>query len=259
MTSSLHRICILAVIMVVLTALAGCTPVPRRYKSHPELSQRKGDIRTIGLLPPVINMYEEQYKRMLVPHEEWSSAAVEAVTKALAAEMTANGLRLVMITTDDPELKEVAALYSAVDNSIQLEPLPKEVHTFDYSMGPLQGAMDRYKVDAVWIVRGFNLLPTAGVKLGEGLGLMLSILSMGSINSGPALWPQRFRLSLALVDKNGRVLYYGIADEHGAGWPIQEPLGEAAPAKGEIDLRDPQMAQQCIKAALSGYSGEAMP
>ena len=261
--------------MVLLMALVGCASSPT-HRAHPELLQRMAGIRTVGLLPPVISMYELQSSK-LVPHEEWSSAAVEAVTKAIAAEMTSSGLRLVMITADDPELKEMDALYNAVGFSIQRhawgrDPFPEKVRTFDYSVGPLQGVMDRYNIDAIWIVRGINLLPTPGARMMEGLEIAVGILgSLGRVYV-PIYITKKLELSVAMVDRSGNVLYYGMVDDNKTGQAAKERPGEAAPAKGELDparpegqeyleddLRDPRVARHYIRAALSGYRGKAVP
>src|SRR5512134_344893 len=82
---------LLWLLLVIMTAAAGCASIPA-YKAHPELLQRKGGIRTIGLLSPAVGMYEEQPRfglNKLEQHDEWSPAAVEAVANAFISETAA--------------------------------------------------------------------------------------------------------------------------------------------------------------------------
>jgi hypothetical protein len=268
-------------------AIVGCASVPT-YKAHPELTQRKGEIRTIGLLPPVISMYEEQPKfgmNTLVPHDEWSPAAVDSVMKAFAKEAAANGWTLKTITTDDPELKEMVELFGAVQFSIlrhswdvptnampPREPFPEKVRTLDYSVGPLPTAMERYQIDTICIIRGFNMLPTSGARLKEGLEITLSVLAAMGGAPVPVFTLKKLGLSVTLVDKNGNVLYFGMVDDNTVGQALPERPGETASAKGELDPKSPAdqaylendlrnflVARHYIKAALSGYRGEAEP
>lgn len=282
------RAALLGLLLVIMTAAAGCASVPS-YKAHPELLQRKGGIRTIGLITPAVGMYEEQPRfglNKLEQHEEWSSAAVEAVAAAFSAEMAAQGYTVVTVAADDPELKEAAELFSAVEFSIQRhawdvptdtmpprEPFPEKVKILDYSVGPLQAVLEKHNVDAVWVVRGFNLLPTTGAVLKEGLEVMVGILAAAG---GPVFLPtalfRKIELRTALVDRNGTVLYYGVADDQG-GWPTQEsPSGSVPAGRGELepvrsaehvnlekDLRDPRVARYYIRAALSGFREGTAP
>ena len=274
-------------LLVLMLAAAGCASVPS-YKAHPELLQRKGGIRTIGLLAPTVSLYEEQPRfglNKLEQHDEWSPAAVEAVTKAFSAEMAAQGYTVVTVAADDSELKEAAELFSAVEFSIQRhawdvptdtmpprEPFPEKVKTLDYSIGPLQAALEKHNVDAVWIVRGFNLLPTTGAVLKEGLEVMVGILAAAGGAVFPTAQFRKIELRTALVDRNGTVLYYGVADDQG-GWPTRESPDGSVPARsGELepvrseehvnlekDLRDPRVARHFIRAALSGFREGTAP
>jgi hypothetical protein len=252
----------LSLLAAVLTAVAGCASVPL-HRTHPELPQRKGDIITVGFLPPVITVFEEQAQfglNKLVLHPEWSPSAEEAVSRALAEEMTVDQIPLVPISADDHEVKDLVDLYAAVEFSIQRhawekesgrfpprEPFPEKVRSFDYSLGPAREVMERYQVDAVWVVRGFNLLPTTGARIKDGIEIALAILS----GVGGARTYKKIELRVALVDRIGSVLYYGTTNDWVGRPEEQTYLG--------VDLRDPRVARHYINAALKEYRMEASP
>ena len=268
-----------------LTAAAGCASAPT-YRASPELPQKRSGIRTVGLLPPVIELSEEQPRfglNKLVEQVLWSAAAVDTVTRAFSEQMADDHIQLVQISTNDTEVNELVDLYKAVEYSINRhawekelgemvprETFPEKVRAFDYSLGPAKKLMERYHVDAVWFVRGFNRLPTTGTKVKEGLETLLSIMAAVGGHAAPAIQYKKVELRVALIDRDGNVLYYGVADEERAGQPVGELPGESAPA-GElpaltserpylsIDLRDPLVARHYIKAALSGYRAGAAP
>jgi hypothetical protein len=280
------RVLLLSLLAAVLAATAGCASAPP-YRTHPELPRRKSGIAAVGVLPPSITMFEEQARFGLneaIPHDEWSSAAVDAVARAFAEEMAADHVPLVPIPAEDPEAKEFVAIYSAVEFSIlrhafekntgeilPREPFPEQIRTLDYSLGPVAELMDRHHVDAVWIVRGFNLLPTTGATVKHGVDITLSILSaLGGIVV-PVIDLQKIQLRVALVDRTGSILYYGVADDRTAS-PDAEPPIQASPADGgpvpvspeeptypPVDLRDPRAARHYLQAALSAYRGAAAP
>lgn len=269
----------------VLAAVTGCASVPKQ-RSHPDLLRKTGGIRTVGLLAPRIDMFEEQARfgiNRTVPHDEWAPSAADAVSRAFAAEMKRVGWTLVPIGRDAAESREVAELFNAVDFSIQRhamgkesgampprEPFPGKTREFDYSVGPLTGTMVRDNIDAVWIVRGFNLLPTTGAALKDGLETLAAILSAAGGGPGVAFTLKKLELRVALVDGTGRVLYYATADAGDAqsAGAADEPAaatgGPEAPAPGDdgparSDLRDPRAAGNVVRAALSGLRKEKSP
>lgn len=270
-----------------LAAAAGCASAPS-YRTNSEFLRRSGGIRTVGLLPPVVSMSEERARfgmNDLVPQAAWSSAAADVVSRVFAEEMAAGCVSLVAIGTEDPEAKELDELYNAVDFSVRrhawekrsdefvpLEPFPEKVRAFDWSLGPAGEFMERNGVDAIWIVRGYNLLPTTGARVKEGVEFILGVLAAaGGHGGGPTLTYRRIELRAALVDRAGSVLYYGVADER-AGFPTEERPREPAaagdpPGPGPmedrasltVDLRDPRVARHYIKAALAGYRAKGSP
>jgi hypothetical protein len=276
-TSRLVRFVLPAVILIVMS---GCASVPS-YRECPDLPHKAGGIRTVGLLPPVIAMSEEQARfgaNRVVPNEAWSEAADQAVSAAFAREMAAVHVPLVPIALDDADVKELAALYAAVDFSIRRhswetktgvfppqEPFAEKLDHLDYSLGAATGIMERYQVDAIWVVRGFNLLPTAGAQAKHGAEVTLAVLAALGGVAVPVTELRKIELRAALIGRDGTVLYYGLADER-AGSPEPEPPatagtdaeGRSAGSAGEstyieVDLRDQRAARHYVAAALAGY------
>ena len=70
----------LALLAIILSATTGCASKPP-FRTHPELPWRGGAIRTVGVLPPAIQMAEEQAgvaANKVVPSLEWSAVADRA-------------------------------------------------------------------------------------------------------------------------------------------------------------------------------------
>lgn len=117
---------LLALLALFLTTALGCASAPLRHRAYPDLAQRKGSIRTVGLLPPEISMFEEVSGGRLVPRAEWSLAAIEKISNIFTEVMAADRIQVVPIRTDDLEMKDLADLYNAVEFSIQRHAWEKE-------------------------------------------------------------------------------------------------------------------------------------
>ncbi len=273
-TPSFFVVCLLIIIMV---SVAGCASAPL-YRKHSDLSQKRRTIRTVGLLPPVISMYEYQASLgvKLVPKDEWSPAAAGEITKAFIAEMTATPSPLVVIGwKEEKDFDEMVELFGPVDFSLKQhayesksgemppgEPFPEKMRFLEYSLGPAREAMARKAVDAVWIVRGFNNVPTLGAKVKEGVEILLDVVS--ALGRAPAVtWILiKIELGVALVDRDGTILFYNRIDDQKIGPVNQESPDRAADRPvgheyGEEDLRNPRVARHYIKTLLQDFRAEA--
>jgi hypothetical protein len=269
-----RTICVLA---AVAATAAGCaSPL---YRTHPDLSPRKSTIRNAGLLPPAIAMYEEQYRFKLVPREEWSREATDAVRKAFIEEMTAAGFPVAAIDGGDRELSEAADLFGAVDFSIGRhvyedalkETFPEKVRVFDYSLGAAGETMERHRVDAVWFVTGTNLLPTVGTQIADAIEVLMAIA--GGIGRVPTFSSSLMKLEFraALVDKSGTVLFYCRVSETDLWQAAQDrdrvdpsrtregPVPEGDDAFVRDDIRDPRIARRCVRALISEFRKATVP
>jgi hypothetical protein len=268
---SLPPACLLAAFLIVV---AGCS-VPLAYRAHPDLPYKKSTIRTVGLLPPMMALYEERAGSTPVPRDDWSREAAETVFAAFIDEMTANKQPLVLIGNEDRDLVDLADLFSAVDYAVQrhevlgrgpAEPLPGGTRPFDYSLGPAKQAMERHQVDAVWFVAGFTVLPASAAQAGNAVQATTGIPRTQTGQPASALLPARSELRAALVDMSGAVLFYGTINEGnlsrierdslgGAGAPKEgrEPARSAENSPAGWDLRDQKTAHRFVTALFSEY------
>lgn len=235
MLFSFRMFCLL---VMLLTTAAGCASA-QSYRTPLELPQRKAAIRNVGLLPPMIKVFEEQVRFNLVLHDDWSREATESLRKAFVDEMAADRLPLTVISGESHEVNDMADLFKAVDFSIGRhaydnawkETFPEKVRSFDYSLGPAREMMEQHQVDAVWIVTGYNLLPTLGAQWTDAFNILLAI---NPYSTGPlVLTKVEFRA--ALVNKSGTILFYYKE------WPFPG------------DLRDPNFARPLVRELLSEY------
>ena len=274
----------LCVLLAAALTAAGCSPATS-FRSRSDLARRTGGIKTVGIVTPGIRMFEEQPRfgmNQLVKHDEWAPAAVDAMGKALAAELERQGLKAVAVAEDEAELKEAMALFNAVNFSIQRhawsdphgamvprEPFPEKMQAFDYTLGPLREGLVRSGIDAVWFVQGYNLLPTHGTRLKEGLEVMVAVIGALALVPVPVFTLKKVNLTIALVDRDGNILYTAAVDDQRTGQAVKERPGQPLPPRGELDpprpaeqeflendLRDPLVARHFIKALLAGYRGE---
>ena len=264
-----------ACLSAVLTLVAaGCAGAPV-YRTNPDWPQRKGSIKTIGLLPPMISVYEEQFRyglNQVVLHDDWTREAADAVRNAFIEESSARHLPVKVIDGDDRDWTDLLDLYVAVDLSItrhvwedhglfyrdagvihtpplpydnlkDMEPFPEKARTFDYSLGDARETMERQQVDAAWIISGFNLLPTAGAQARDVADYFFSTIgSLAGSPTNPSVM-RKLEIRAALVDQSGQIVFYAILDDSNV--PGEEGAKE--------DLRDPGLARRYVRALLSAY------
>jgi hypothetical protein len=160
----------------------------------------------------------------------------------------------------------MADLFKAVEFSIGRhaydtafrETFPEKAQSFDYSLGPAREMMEEHQVDAVWMVSGYNLLPTVGAQLTDMTEILLALVtSYGGGHAPRILTKVEFRA--ALVDKNGLILFYykdwpsagGVRDPPFARGSESDMRGASDATAG--DVRDPRFARALVRELLSNY------
>lgn len=259
---------------LVLIVVAGCASDPR-YRAYSELPQKKASFRSMGLLPSILTVYQEQAGYKLVSQEGWSRDAEESIRAAFIEEAANEHFPVTVVNLQYPEADEISGLFSALDYSISRhaysspEKFPEGVSSRDYSVGPVGDLMDRYHLDALWLVGGLNLIPTTGTKIQDALGVAISIASgLGSRGGGAVyIGLKKLELRAALVDRSGKVLFYcRIDDDY---FRTVQNLESSAIGKGDQkaaiewpdnqDLRDRKTARLYIRALLAEYAKAARP
>jgi hypothetical protein len=261
----------LRMLLLIVALGSGCTAA-LPYRAHPELPHRTARIRTVGIVPPAISAYEEQAWRKATPDDNRSRQAERTVQTALGDEMAALNIPFVLIEGGDPDLDDMADLFSAVDFTMNLygylgstngnaeswiEAFPGKDRFPEYALGPAKEAMARHGVDAVWFVSGYNLFPTTGARVKDAIETLVSLVPRygpGFLNPGVRM---KYEVRAALVDREGTILYYGKINESIVG---SQGAGDIDGGfRDRKDLRDRESARRYLKALLSGYGKAEAP
>jgi hypothetical protein len=219
-----------------------CAPPAYRvaYRAHPELEIRSKNIRIPGLAPPDIKIYELTAGGIQELRDDWSSMGKENVLRALIESFNKKQYRIKTITINEEiseEMEDIQALYRAVNASILLHTygpyvFPEKQKNFDYSIGSIEGILQRFGADAIIFVYGFDEISTSGRKA-------LTVLSIiAGAFTGVAIMPRAgiTTVSVALVDASGAILWYSIRS-----------------SEGRYDLRDLDSASMLLKDILSDF------
>ncbi len=163
MSLILKRSLIFLSVLYLLFIALGCAPPA--YRAHPELEMRFKDIKTTGLIPPDIKIYELTAGGVRELRDDWSDKGRENVIKALIEGFKEKEVEIKALTIDkdiEEEIEDIQALYRAVSMSIQLHTynqqfiFPEKMKRFDYSIGPIERILNTYGADALIFVYGFD-------------------------------------------------------------------------------------------------------
>jgi len=125
---------------------------------------------------------------------------------------------------------------------------------------------------AVWVVRGFNAVPTVGAQVKEGIEVLLAILSAMGRTPVPLNIMIKIELSVALVDKDGAILFYnrinsdkieadsqGYLEQIAVTEEFRKSDSPVGPTYGELDLRNSPVARRYLRALLSNFLSGKVP
>ena len=228
------------VVLALAAASGGCVSA---YRAHPELDARIKGIKTIGIFPADIRIYELTAGDVEELRDDWSLQGRENVMKAAPELLRKNKAQTKIIGTQkgtEDEIEDVQALYRTVSYTILQYtygeyPLPQKHKNFDYTVGPIKKLLDPHGVDAVLLLHGFDEISSGGRKALRALSMVTGLLTGVQMRAGVT------GISAALVDKNGTVLWYNIKTDEGG-----------------YDLRNPGSARGMLKSILSDFP-EATP
>lgn len=206
------------------------------YRAHPELTARARTIKAPAVVPPNIKLYSLSAGGVEELRDDWSAAGRDNVLKGIQESLKRQPVNLKSPAPDRDTLEtleEVQALFRVVSQSI-LErtyssyPFLTKVEHFDYSIGPIDKILQKYRADALILTYGFDQISTGGRKALQTVGAILPFV--GGPSSGAT------GLSVALVDRSGTILWYKIDGD-----------------RGGHDLRDPRSASKFVTAMLSDF------
>lgn len=219
----------------IFASVIGCAPAS--YRAHPELDTLVRSIKTIGIIPADIRIYELSAGDVEELRDDWSDQGRENVTRAALAGLKNYNVQAKSLTIRkgfEDEMEDIQALYWAVSASILYytyneQGIPEKRKNFVYSVGPMKKFLDAHGVDAVLLVSGYDEISSGGRKALRALSMVTGIITGVTKRSGMT------GMSAALVDKSGTVLWYNINVQEGG-----YDLRDAGDAKGmvKVVLRD---------------------
>lgn len=231
-----------APLLVTCLILSGCI-ANKSVRTNPELATKARQIRKIAIAPPDVKAYEVAAGGVPELMDTWSAQATENVIKALQAHLGGAQLQVILLEKDDnPELKEVLALFPAVSYSIKAHTYPDKnpdyfpdcASRFDYSLGSLEALLAPSGADALLLVVGVDQFATSGKKALNVLGAVTG--AVAAAFTGIVIVPrgEGTVLQLALADRSGTILWFNIKG-------------------GQSDLRVPATTAAFVREALDAF------
>jgi hypothetical protein len=209
---------------------------------HPEASDRARAFRTTAILPPDIKVYSVSAGGVREPRDDWSAAGRDHVIAAVREGLKGHLVEVRPSPSDketQEQIDDVQALYRAVAGSIGEHAYPvgfnafrHKLERFEYSVGPVDRLLQKYRADALLIVHGYDEVSSGGRR---ALRTVSWILPIGNqVESDGAA------LTIALVDRSGTVLWFDLASRAGG-----------------TDFRDRASMVEAVKVLLAKYPGAA--
>lgn len=196
---------VLAAVVVGIIATA-CTSATQRL--HPDFPVYRQPMRTMLVIAPKIDIFETLTDGSPIYRRTLSRDAQRAAQHAVISQLEARRFAVRTPDADDSlsaELSDIASLFRSVNRSIQLHTIgpqvfPRKRERFDYRIGSVTEVLDTYAVDGLVLV------------LGHQTGLDR---------------PDRNWISIAVVEPQGRIVWYGLHGDHDR-FDIHVPSGMEA-------------------------------
>jgi hypothetical protein len=201
------------------------------YRARPEFVQTARAVRTVGLVSPVVKVFELTAGGQTVLKDEWSTQGRKAVTDSLQRALAEKGWKVKVVEPTPQikeELEEMRLLYGDVGPSIvratyAYPVFPEKYKNFDYSVGPVKRLLEHAGVDLLVLAYGYDEISSGGRGVVNALNALLGTGSTGGDSF----------LNVALIDRNGKVLWFDVEM-----------------ARGSFDLRDPASADGFVRRIL---------
>lgn len=242
MSYSKKNLPVLLTILFLLLMIFGCAAPACR--THPEFETRSKTIKTVGMFPPDIKIYQLTAGDVRELMDDWCAKGKENVTKSIVEGFKEKPIQLKSLTLDEEskeEIEDIVALYEAVSVSIYLHTyspaflFPEKQKNFDYSIGSVEEVLKKCKADALIFVYGSCEISTGGRQALMATGILLT--GVTGVYVGPRAGITT--ISVALIDKSGSILWYSVKSDKGS-WGY--------------DLRNPESAEKLVKSILSDFS-----
>jgi hypothetical protein len=199
----------LSLVWLVMIA-SGCAPALRTV--HPELESRAKSIHAVGLAPPDVRICQLTAGGVKELMDDWCKLGKSNLTDSVIRELAKKSVRAKVLELDkesQQELEEVVALYNAIATSIIWHTTPSEnafpekIKNFEYSVGPIDKLLKKYKSDALLVVHGYDEISTGGRKALMAVGNVLgAVTGIEGPRQGVTV------VSIGLLDRTGALLWY---------------------------------------------------
>ncbi len=179
--------------MLIGLFVSGCTVATERL--HPQFPAYRQTMGVMLVLDPEIGIYENFPDGSRMFHEVYSNDAQRAAQQAIVRELQERQFSVLTVNPDTVapgEIMSIAALFRSVNRSIQLHTIgpqlfPTKNSVFEYNLGPVAKILKAYGADGLVLVLGHQT---------------------GTDQ------PARNWLSIAVVEPEGRIIWYGIQGGH---------------------------------------------
>jgi hypothetical protein len=202
-------------VLCLLLITFGCAS--SAYRVHPDFMSRARGLRKPALMLAEVRIYEISPGGVLQVRDDWSRAGKKNLIRALTENLMEKRFRLTPLTVHEEraeDVREIKALYKAVDKSIRLhgygpQLFPEKRNRFVYSVGPSEKTLSRLGADSMIFMSG-----------------------SGQISAGE----QKAWLSIAVSDSCGTILWHC-----------------ARHTVDQYDLRDVESATEFVEDLLSSF------
>jgi hypothetical protein len=147
-------------VLCLLLITFGCASPP--YRVHPDFMARVKGIQKPVLMLAEVGIYEILPGGVVQVRDDWSRAGKENLIKALTVSFMERRFRVTSLTSHEEraeDVREIKALYKAVDKSIRLhgygpQLFPEKRNRFVYSLGPSEKTLSRLGADSMIFMSG---------------------------------------------------------------------------------------------------------
>jgi hypothetical protein len=225
-------------LLSVLLVLAGC--MPQIQSNVPELEKKAEKFQRIALISPHVEISEVSAGGVEEERKDWSAEGRTNIEKAVKELMKEKDVKVQVVKPNKKnkkEIEEINNLYRAVAYSIyshtfymhqgNVNIFVDRVQNFDYSIGPVDKLLKRYKADALLIVYASDQVSTKGRKT---LNVVKAINPFGQADYDVT------SLVMGLTDSTGAVLWFRTYG-----------------ASGNHDFRNEENTQALVKDVLDDY------